>query len=150
MSFGARLAAWWHGAAFDAALAAGVTPDSDVKLAAHAARLARPHQVESLADGVERVLERAARPRQPISAQIPLRTSEVLAASEELFALAARLRTTPTPSPRALALTRRLLLDAESPLSNPLAAGTLKAAVREALLAFDADHEASHEGSSSE
>jgi hypothetical protein len=140
LSLPTRLVAWWRGAAFDAALAAGADPDSDPRLAAHAARLARPHHLRVMADGLERALEEAERGQRGISAAVPVRKSEVLGAHDELRALAAALRTTDAP-PRALALTRRLLLDAASPLFNPEAAGTLRGAVREALLAFNADHE---------
>ncbi len=124
MSLRARLTAWWHGAAFDDALAAGVDPASDVRLA-----------------GLERALERAQQPRPAISAAIPLRTSALLEVHDELLALAALLRTAPHPSPRALALCRRLLIDGDIPLSCPAASGTLRGALREATLAFSPDHE---------
>ena len=83
----------------------------------------------------------AERPQPLLSSAVPVRAREVLEAHDELLSLVALLRTSPQPPPRALALSRRLLLDGASPLFNPEAAGTLRGAVREALLAFDPDHE---------
>ena len=136
-----RLAAWWCGSRFDEALAAGANPARDPRLAAHAARLARPHQIRAVADGLERAVEAADRPEPLLSSAVPVRAGEVLAARDELLGLVAQLRTTPAPPPRALALSRRLLLDAASPLFSPEAAGTLRRAVDEARLAFDPDPE---------
>jgi hypothetical protein len=127
-----RLVAWWHGAAFDDALAAGVDPDSDVRLAAHAARLARPHCLEALADGLERAVADAERPRRPLSAAVPVRAGEVIDDKDGLLALAALLRSTRQPSPRALALTRRLLIDGASPLYVADAPQSLRDAVAQA------------------
>jgi hypothetical protein len=93
----------------------------------------------AMADSLERAVEEAGRSR-GLSAAVPVR-AEALTAREDLLALAARLRTTPVPPPRALMLSRRLALDGTSPLFNPEAAGTLRGAVNEALLAFDAHHE---------
>jgi hypothetical protein len=135
------LASWWRGAKFDDALAGGADPAADPRLAAHAARLARPHQVAAVADGLERAVSAAGRPQPLLSSAVPVQAREVLEARDELLALVAQLRTTPQPPPRALALSRRLLLDGASPLFNPEAAGTLRAAVDEARLAFDPDHE---------
>ena len=70
-----------------------------------------------------------------------MRTSEVLQVRDALLALAALLRTAPHPSPRALALCRRLLLNGDSPLFDPAASGTLRGAIREATLAFSPDHD---------
>lgn len=136
-ALGARLRAWWCGAAFDDALAAGLDPASDPRLSAHAARLARPHCVEALADGLERAVADADRPRRAISAAAPISAGEVLAARDDLLALVAVLRTAPEPSPQALALTRRLLIDSTGPLFQPADAGALARAAREALGAFD-------------
>jgi hypothetical protein len=132
-----RLAGWWLGAKFDDALAAGADPAADPRLAAHAARLARPHQVAAVADGLERAVRAAERPQPLLSSAVPVRAGEVLGARDELLGLVALLRTTPQPPPRALALSRRLLLDGASPLFNPEASGTLRGAVDEARLAFD-------------
>jgi hypothetical protein len=135
-----RLATWWRGTRFDEALAAGANPASDPRLAAHAARLLRPHQVQAIADGLERAVEAADHPQPLLSSAVPVRAREVQESRDELLGLVARLRTTPEPPPRALALSRRLLLDGASPLFNPEAAGTLRGAVNEARLAFDPDH----------
>jgi hypothetical protein len=135
------LAGWWRGATFDEALAAGADPDGDPRLAAHAARLRRPHQVAALAEGIERALHAAERPQPLMSPAVPVCASEVLAAYDDLLALAVLLRTAPEPPVRALALARRLLLDGAGPLFNPETADTLGGAVHEVLLAFDADHD---------
>jgi hypothetical protein len=92
-----------------------------------------------MADSLERAVEEAGRAR-GLSAAVPVR-AEALTARDDLLALAARLRTTPDPPPRALELAAELTLDGTSPLFNPEAAGTLRGAVNEALLAFDAHHE---------
>jgi hypothetical protein len=99
----------------------------------------RRHQRKVMAESTERALDEAGRSR-GFSAAVPVR-AEALLAREELLALAALLRTARQPSPRALELSRRLTLDGMSPLFNPEAAGTLRGAVNEALLAFEADHE---------
>ena len=135
-----RLTAWWRGARFDDALAAGADPATDPRLAAHAARLARPHQIEAVADGLERAVRVAERPQPLLSSAVPVRADEVLAARDDLLGLVVQLRTTPRPPARALALSRRLLLDCDSPLFSAEAAGTLRAAIAEARLAFDPDH----------
>jgi hypothetical protein len=135
------LTAWWRGARFDEALAAGADPAADPRLEAHAARLARPHQIEAVADGLERAVSAAERPQPLLSSAVPVRAGEVLASRDDLLGLVAQLRTTPHPPPRALALSRQLLLDGCSPLFNLEAAGTLRAAIAEARLAFDPDHE---------
>jgi hypothetical protein len=140
-SLRARLLARWHGPAFDAALAAGADPATDARLTARAAQLVRPHHVQILVEAIDHALEDAERRKPIITAAVPVRKNEVLGAYDELLALAAALQTRPHPSPRALALSHRLLLDGTSPLFDPQAAGTLKGAVREALLAFDADHQ---------
>jgi hypothetical protein len=133
-SLRARAVAWWHGAAFDDALAAGVDPRSDVRLAAHAARLARPHCVEALVDGLERAIVEAERPGR-LSSAVPV-SATVIDNRAELLALASLLRSTPQPSPRALALTRRLLIDGASPLYVTDAPQSLRDAVAEAAGAF--------------
>jgi hypothetical protein len=92
-----------------------------------------------MAASIESALDEAGRSR-GFSAAVPVR-SEALLARDDLLALAALLRSAPQPSPRALDLSRRLILDGASPLFNPEAAGTLRGAVREALHAFHADHE---------
>jgi hypothetical protein len=135
------LAGWWRGAQFDEALAAGADPAADPRLAAHAARLARPHQVAALADGLERAVEEADRPQPLLSSAVPVRAREVRESRDRMLSLVALLRTAPNPPPRALALCRRLLLDGASPLFNPGAGRTLRAAVDDARLAFRADHE---------
>jgi hypothetical protein len=134
------LADWWRGARFDDALAAGADPAGDPRLAAHSARLARPHQIAALADGLERAVEAADRRQPLLSSAVPVRAREVLASRDELLSLVALLRTTPNPPPRALALSRRLLLDGASPLFSPEAAGTLRGTVDEARLAFHPNH----------
>jgi hypothetical protein len=92
-----------------------------------------------MAESLERAVDFAGRPR-GLSAAVPVR-AEALTARDDLLALAARLRTTPDPPPRAMELAARLTFDGTSPLFNPEASGTLRGAINEALLAFDADHE---------
>jgi hypothetical protein len=132
----ARVAAWWHGAGFDDALAAGVDPQSDVRLAAHAARLARPHCIDALADGLERAVANAERPRRTLSASVAVSASEVIATKADLLMLARLLRATPDAPPRALAITRRLLIDGASPLYVADARQSLRDAVAQAVGAF--------------
>jgi hypothetical protein len=88
-----------------------------------------------MADSLERAVEQAGRPR-GLTAAVPVR-AEALVVRDDLLALAARLRTTPDPPRRALELAARLTQDGTSPLFNPEAAGTLRAAVKETLHAFD-------------
>jgi hypothetical protein len=116
------------------ALESGRTPRR-FALSARIATWWRVHQRRVMAESIERALEEAGRPR-AFSAAVPVR-AEALDVRDELAALAALLRTAPAPPPRALALSRELILDGTSPLFNPEAAGTLRGAVNETLHAFD-------------
>ncbi len=75
-------------------------PRADPRLAAHAARLARPHQIAAWPTALERAVEAADRPQPLLSSAVPVRAREVLEARDELLGLVAQLRTTPEP-PRA-------------------------------------------------
>jgi hypothetical protein len=137
---GRRLLARLRGPTLDAALASGADPATSAGLAARVAQLSQRRRVLAVADGLERTVERAAQPQPEITAAAPVLEAEVLASRDQLLTLAAALRTTPQPPPRALALCRRLVSDGTSPLHDPHADGTLQGAVHEALHAFEAGH----------
>ena len=115
----------------DAALAAGVDPDSDAALALRARQLTRPRHRRKLASSVERlVAEVDAAPAAHLSSAVPVRRDLVLEARETLLALAGALRDVEPIDATGVALTLRLITDPASPL---YAGGALKRQAQSAL-----------------
>ncbi|HEY2436327.1 MAG TPA: hypothetical protein VGH93_04040 [Solirubrobacteraceae bacterium] len=131
-----RLAARWRAHSLDSELARGVAPEARAALALRAQTLGEPRVRWFLARQVQRVLDEARWPPRPSRARIPPRRDEVLAAAEELDALATRLMSPGFLASRGLASVRLLLSDGRSPLYWHGATEELRAAVsraREAL-----------------
>lgn len=131
-----RLAARWRVHSLDTELAHGVAPEARAALALRAHTLGEPRVRSLLARQVRRVLDEAQCPPRPNRARIALRRDEVLAAAEELDALATRLISPGFLASRGLASVRLLLSDGCSPLYWQGATEELRAAVsraREAL-----------------
>ena len=131
-----RLAARWRAYSLDSELARGVAPEARAALALRAHTLGEPRVRLLLARQVQRVLDEARCPPRPSRARIALHRDGVLAAAEELDALATRLITPGILASRGLASVRLLLSDGCSPLYRRGATEELRAAVsrvREAL-----------------
>jgi hypothetical protein len=128
-----RLRTLWHRTALDHRLAQGVDPATSDELELRAEQLLSRRS--ELAAHVDEVLDRASRPI-AFTVEVPLRRAEVRACTDDLLALAHRLRDgAPIDVPGA-AQTWILLTDGSSPLY--LDAGvSLRHAVRSARLALD-------------
>ena len=107
-----------QGRRLEGALAAGADPHSDRALSLHALRLSMPRSRARIADGLEGAWRDAGRPH-GLSAKAPLARSAILATGPELQSVIAELRTDDECHARAIALTRLLLIDGDSPLYEP-------------------------------
>jgi hypothetical protein len=131
-----RLRVWWHQPALTEALAVDETPDDSAELVAVAHELIGVRARRRVADGLDRVLRDALRPARPLSAAASLNRREVLAARDELAALARRLRAQAPVTAHGMALADLLLCDGASPLYNrdaPRSARHLARKARERL-----------------
>jgi hypothetical protein len=126
-----RLAVRLHSASLDAALAAGVAPESSPALALRAERLIGPVARE-LGNRIWRILVAVAEPRRPPPNQAPIASRIVRDTEEELSQLALRLLDERPVDVRGVALVCALLSDGRGPLYGH--AERDAAALREALL----------------
>jgi hypothetical protein len=111
-----RVRIWRRRSALTAALAAGVEPEADPALTRLAHELIGAPNKHRVADALDRILREAAEAPTRRRSALPLNRREILAARDELGAVAARLRA-PLPVPvRAMALAERMLRDGRSPL----------------------------------
>jgi hypothetical protein len=132
-----RLRVWWRRVELTSELAEGADPDGSPELSLTAHRLIGTSSRSRLADGVDRLLRSAARPHAPGSLRGPLNRSGVLAARDELAALAERLRR-PAPAPaHAVALAAVLVGAGTSPVYSPLARSSVERLAADARHAFD-------------
>lgn len=115
------------------ALARGDPPDW--RFAWRARHLTNARTRRRLATGLERAVEAAARPRQAITAAVPLQRDAVLASRPELLALADRLRAPEPVYAQGVALVSELLGNADSPLYQ--SGADLRSAVAAATAALD-------------
>jgi len=103
----------------DAALAEGADPTEDPALAVRAQQLIAPSTRRAIASTIRNVLEAAEEPRQSWRGggpRPPLQSEAVLAARDELIAVAHRLSGVGTISPQAAALAAQLVWDSASPI----------------------------------
>jgi hypothetical protein len=114
----------------DRRLAAGMDPLASPSLARRASVLVSPRTRRRLACGLEGVVVETERPRRALSAAIPVQRHEVLVARDDLLLLAAALRCTQHPDPRAVAGASLLLTDGCGPVFAPSPPGSLRCAVR--------------------
>jgi hypothetical protein len=132
-----RLRVWWRQVDLTAKLAAGADPDGSPELTLAAHHLIGTATRSSLADGLDRLLRSAARPYGPRSMRAPINRRGVLAARDELGALAERLRL-PAPAPaHAVALAAVLVGSGTSPIYSPRAERTVQRLALDARAAFD-------------
>ncbi|HEX4034269.1 MAG TPA: hypothetical protein VHX66_07490 [Solirubrobacteraceae bacterium] len=110
-----RLAVRLHAASLDAALAAGVAPESSPALAVRAEQLIGP-VARALGNSVCQILLGAREPHRPRPNQAPISPNLIGDAEPELSRLALRLLGDGPVSVRGVALVRELLSDGRGPL----------------------------------
>jgi hypothetical protein len=118
----------------DEQLGAGTSPESNVLLALHAARLSQPNQRRRLAAGLRAVALAAQRPRRT---KAPINREGVRLVLGELEAVATRLDTNEPIDVSGIARLRRLLADGSSPLHRRSQAGLLQRELMSAVVALD-------------
>src|ERR1700722_12052408 len=118
----------------DQELAAGSSPESNMLLALHAARLSQPSQRQRLAGNVRAVAAAAQRSRRT---KAPIDREGIRLALGELEAVAARLDTYGPVDVRGIARVRTLLADGASPLHHRSQAGLLRRELVATLRALD-------------
>jgi hypothetical protein len=100
----------------DELLASGADPQESPELALRATQLVRQSNRYALADSIEEVVRVAAKGEALMSARVPIRRREVIAATPSLLGLARDLRELADAKPRGVALASRLLTDGTGPL----------------------------------
>jgi hypothetical protein len=138
-SLALRLRVWARSAALDARLAEGANPLGDEALALRARQLVEPATRHRLAFAVESVVRAAHAPVTLERARqaARLNAEAVRAASDDLCALATRLRDARPVSEHGVAMTSVLLRDGCGPLYDADAPLPLSYCVRMALLCLD-------------
>ncbi len=127
-----RVAARLLATALDQRLAAGANPADSALLAARASQLASPVQRQRLTRGWLAVLDRAARPRVPLSPRVPLRRAALGSAQGDIRLMLAVVQGRPVVGIQGIALARTLLTDGTGALYNARSGGDLAVAVRDA------------------
>lgn len=135
----ARIRALLHPGALDRRLAAGADPARDQELAARATLLLRRGTRLQIAEGLEMAAAsaRSGHGIHSLSAIVPVAGPAVRAASDDLCALAQRLRANDPVRPQGVALARELLVDGTGPLYVAQNGDALAPLVRHALHALD-------------
>jgi hypothetical protein len=121
--------------ALDEQLAAGTSPESNVLLALHAARLCQPNQRRRLAGGLRTVARAAQEARRT---KAPINREGVRLALHQLEAVATRLETNEPVDVSGMARVRTLLADGGSPLYRRSQSALLRRELASALVALDA------------
>jgi hypothetical protein len=127
-----RVRVRWARDELDRRLAEGADPSEDPLLARRAARLITPACRGALASGLEGVVASVDKPKNPLSAAVPVRRRAVQGARRELMALAGDLRHLHAPRPRGVAMVERLITDPYSPLYTASSSEEVARAVRAA------------------
>jgi hypothetical protein len=130
-----KVRAWWLRDELDERLAHGADPFTDPLLARRATQLLAPSTREDFADTLERAL-REARSKWSLTARLPLRRHALLGCSDDVLALAHRLRDGHPIDVAGAAQFSRLIFDGAGPLYRD-GTITLQYAVRAARLALD-------------
>ena len=116
---GLRLRVAQHRTQLDTALAEDADPGADPALALRARQLADPSTLRAIGSALDNILDDAERWPEDWSLggpRPPLQREAILAARDELHALAARLREGGGVSPQAAALAALLVWDSASPI----------------------------------
>jgi hypothetical protein len=119
------LLARWHADTLDHALASGAGPYAGALLAVRAQQLTTAHSRRRLAGGLARVRRDAVDELSGFTAVVAPDRHEVAAAAPEITNLERRLRDGARVDAAGVAMLRLLLTDGESPLYDPVGAGSL-------------------------
>jgi hypothetical protein len=129
-----RVAARIHAVELDRELAAGASPETNVCLALHAARLYRPRHRSGLAHAMRRL---AQLPVRPSRLKAPISRRVVGQVADQLEAVASRLDAPGPVDVRGVAKVRSLLADGTGPLYRPSGSPALRDELLSVLRAFD-------------
>ena len=133
-----RFAVWRNRGRLDAELAAGLDPDGDALLAARAEQITSAASRRALAQTLRNVLDAAEEPPDGWpSARPPLQRDEVLAAREDLEALADRLSDPRSVRPQGAACAVALVWDSASPVYAASEDGSVAELARDVLEVLD-------------
>jgi hypothetical protein len=121
---------WWNRRALDRRLAEGTLPASSPELDYRAEHLLSSRCRRSFATGIKRIVEAAEERASSLTAAVPVRRHEILAARCDLLELAELLRSKESLQIRGLALMECFLTSADSPLFHPSPEETLERTVR--------------------
>jgi hypothetical protein len=121
---------WLNRRALDRRLAEGMLPASSPELDYRAEQLLSSRCRRSFATGLKRIIEAAEEPTSSLTAAVPVRRREILAARCDLIELAELLSSEDDLQVRGLALMEPLLTSAGSPLFHPAPKETLEHTVR--------------------
>ena len=123
-----RLRVWRQRPRLDAALADGADPADDPALSLRAEQLTQPSTRAAIACTIANILDAAEEPPEAWGRdgpRPPLQRGAVLAARDDLLALATLMRARDDVSPQAAALAARLVWDSASPLYATEAGATV-------------------------
>jgi hypothetical protein len=125
-----RLRVWLKQQRLTEELAARGDANDSAELTAIAHELIGTRGRRRLADGVDRLVHDAAGPPRPLTPAAPLNRGQILAAREELAALADRLRDPEPVTVHGMALADLLLHDGASPVFNRESPGSVSGLAR--------------------
>ena len=130
-----RIRTRWRRRRLDERLAGGADPTESAELELRAAQLGSPVERSRLADGLVKRLEDARGPA-PYTLRLQPHRDEIRSSTDDLLALALRLRHGQPVAVRGVAMTALLLTPGASPL-DPDSGESLRQAVRSARAALD-------------
>jgi hypothetical protein len=119
-----RTRVWWRATELDRQLAEGIPPAKTPELSMRAAQLTTLRHRELFATSLEAIVAAAREPRRRSRACVPLDAASIIAAQDDLLALATALRSRADFQPHAAALVSFLLCDVASPLHHAHAPAT--------------------------
>jgi hypothetical protein len=130
-----KLRTWWHRDELDEQLVHGADPESDARLSRRAAQLRSRSTRIDLAAALEDAV-REAHKAWSMSARLPLARAAVRGCTDDVVALAGRLRADEPITIQGAAMAARLVFSGTSPLYGD-APISLRYSVRSARLALD-------------
>lgn len=132
-----RLVSGWRNLTLDAQLADGRHAEDDRLRAVRASTLTTPATRRRLAAGWEDLLRGTARSHRPLDSRMPVRSSRVLAAEDDIRHMISLLNASNPVPARGVAIAELLLTDGTGPLYNAASPSDLAATVRDAIRHLD-------------
>lgn len=132
-----RLVSRWRSLTLDAQLADGRHAEHDRLRAVRAGILTTPATRRRLAAGWEDVLRKTARSHRSLDSRMPIRSSRVVAAEDDIRHMISLLHASNPVPARGVAIASLLLIDGTGPLYNSASPFDLAATVREAIRHLD-------------